>query len=384
MSVFKRGPVFHYAFMLNGTRYRGSTKEATVTKARAFESMLMARIVESGGNQLLKKAPLLSEAAVKFLAETDAQAKAANLDEDTRRHYHNGWRALKELPVAGMRIDQITTGIAASLKFAGGPWNARACQQVLGRILNWSAEKGYMRTAPKIKRAKAKGRADRIPPEMEAELLRHMERDVADMFVIMLSCGLRCEEAMRMRWADVRWDKGEYFNPFGKTDASRRFVPMADRMQQVLRSRENNSSEWVFPSRDIEPADVDLAEEMLAAGASINAVAKATRLSWPMAKRIKLGKLATISDTHRVTVALQWESAREAAGIDPKIVLYTARHEFAKRFLEAGGNVYRLMKIMGHTSITTTMKYLHEDLGDAREVINRTNNKAGLRIVKSA
>lgn len=42
--IVKRGKFFHYAFMVDGERYRGSTKETTASKARQFESMLMADV----------------------------------------------------------------------------------------------------------------------------------------------------------------------------------------------------------------------------------------------------------------------------------------------------------------------------------------------------
>lgn len=349
MAVFKRGDTFHYDFMIRGDRYRGSTKEKTPGKARTFESMLMAKIVEGGTDFRTTKAPILSEVAPKFLAEIDAQTEAKNLDSDTKRHYHNGWRTLKEMHIAGMRIDHITTGIAASLRFPGGPWNARACQQVLGRILNWSADKGYIRVAPRIKRSKANGRSMRIEPWMEAELLKHMEQDVADVFVIMLDCGMRPEEVMRMRWENVHWPRNEYFNPFGKTAESRRFVPMSDRIIDVLRRRQASPAETPVMAKKAE--------------------------TWVFPGKTKAG--------HRITVAKKFEEARAAAGLDPKIVLYLARHELGTTFLKSGGDLGTLMKVMGHTSIATTSKYLHPDIEGAADVINR-RNRAGLKLVKKA
>lgn len=37
---------------------------------------------------------------------------------------------------------------------------------------------------------------------------------------------------------------------------------------------------------------------------------------------------------------------------------YLFRHTFAVRYLEAGGDVYRLSRLMGHSQITTTEGYL--------------------------
>ena len=35
------------------------------------------------------------------------------------------------------------------------------------------------------------------------------------------------------------------------------------------------------------------------------------------------------------------------------------RHTFATEYLKHGGDVVRLSKILGHTEVSTTMKYLH-------------------------
>src|SRR6266850_2507003 len=49
----------------------------------------------------------------------------------------------------------------------------------------------------------------------------------------------------------------------------------------------------------------------------------------------------------------------------PRSGFHLLRHTFATQYLRAGGDVVRLSIILGHSEITTTMKYLHlltEDL----------------------
>ena len=163
-------------------------------------------------------------------------------------------------------------------------------------------------------------------------------------------------------------------------------------MAGVLETRKNNGSEWVFPQRDpVDACKRERALQMFKEGASIRAVNMAVGISWPTAKQIRDGKAPTVTSGHRVTVAKQWEEARAAAEVNPKIVLYTARHEFASNFLEpreirgCGGDLATLKKILGHTSISTTEKYLHMGIKGAADAINRRNkNNAGLSLVKSA
>jgi hypothetical protein len=63
---------------------------------------------------------------------------------------------------------------------------------------------------------------------------------------------------------------------------------------------------------------------------------------------------------------------REAAGLDPKLVLYCARHEFAGSYLEHGGLQAALQKILEHPDRTTTQKYLQIDVdGPSTAMIGR-------------
>jgi integrase len=81
-----------------------------------------------------------------------------------------------------------------------------------------------------------------------------------------------------------------------------------------------------------------------------------------MAKAIKQGREPQSKIGHQITVAKQFEAARAAADLDPKVVLHCARHEFATTYLEHGDDLATLKKLMGHSSIAVTEKYLHPGL----------------------
>jgi integrase len=331
MSVSKRGGNFyHYAFMIDGRRYRGSTKETSLAMAKRFESCMIREIREDRFNLHFRRAPRLSEFAIHFLQYVDDCVGANQLSPNTRRVYKSGWRLLSETRIADWRINKIKTSDAATLKFPCSAWNANMALRALRRILGYACEVRVLQVAPEIRTLKVLGCSMRIRPSVEAKLLEHLPGDAADVFRIILDSGMRPEEVMRMRWENVEWEFSRYFIPHGKTLESRRFVPMADRIVNVLRARQQGSkSPWVFPGNS------------------------------------KAG--------HRTTVALSFEEARAAAGLDPRIVLYLARHEFATSFLECGGDIGTLQKILGHASITTTQKYLHPDIGLSVDIINRRN-----------
>jgi integrase/recombinase XerD len=50
--------------------------------------------------------------------------------------------------------------------------------------------------------------------------------------------------------------------------------------------------------------------------------------------------------------------ARNRAGID-RGGIHTLRHSFATHILEAGGDIYELKRMMGHSAIKTTSGYIH-------------------------
>ncbi len=285
---------------------------------------------------------LLSLAAIAadFLEYVDARFKAGTMTRNGQRDFHSGWALIKATALASMPIDRIGTNDAQSVRFSGGPWNQRKAQKTLGRILNWAAEEGYLRAAPRIKRTRAYGRTQRITVDIEHKLIDHMEKEAADIFITILDTGMRPEEAMRMRWENVDWESGEYFTAGGKTFESQRRVPLSDRMLSMLQRRlqtQNANSEWkgtcwVFPS-----------------------------------KRSPVG--------HRTTIIKEFAMARKAAGFGKSVVSYCGRHEFGTTYIENGGDSFTLMKIMGHTDIRTTQRYVHPNLRGAAKIVNQRNVK---------
>ena len=49
----------------------------------------------------------------------------------------------------------------------------------------------------------------------------------------------------------------------------------------------------------------------------------------------------------------------ERAGLKRRLHPHLLRHTFASRYVQADGDIYRLSKILGHASVTTTQIYAH-------------------------
>ncbi len=131
------------------------------------------------------------------------------------------------------------------------------------------------------------------------------------------------------RIENIDWSSRVIFNPNSKTKKGRRFIPMSDRVVDLLLVRCAERKEgWVFPS-------------------------------------IRKGKHITSG-----LVSKQWVRARRAAGLPEDLVLYCARHDFGTYVMRKTGNLKAVMDAMGHNDVKIAMTYQHPELEIVREALN--------------
>lgn len=71
-------------------------------------------------------------------------------------------------------------------------------------------------------------------------------------------------------------------------------------------------------------------------------------------------------------------AARDRAGIAKKVGIHALRHAFATHLLEAGVDIHTIQELMGHTSLSSTQRYLHLARPDALSSAPRLNLLAAL------
>ena len=327
MELFRKpdSRFWWFDFKVRGKRYRGSTKETNSKRAEKIAALKLAEALE-GTDPLVRKVPTLAEFATQFTEWLET----ARLEPDTRRYYLNGWRLLQTTELPKNTLDHITADVVEALRFEGSPANGNNALRTLRRMLNKAREWKVIREVPRFRLFKEEGRALRLDDDAERKLLTVAEQPLKDIIVLMRDTGMRnSRELYRMRVENIDWTNRVIFNPNSKTKKGRRFIPMSDRVLDILLVRCADRKEgWVFPSRQ-------------------------------KGKHITGG-----------LVNKQWVKARKKAGLPKSLVLYCARHDFGTYVLQRTGNIAVVMNAMGHSDVKTAMTYQHPELNVVRDAIN--------------
>lgn len=346
MSVFKRegSPFYHYRFMYGGRRYTGSTNESGPHKARQVENAKMEAVRR--GEIITGRAPFLRDFAKQFLSYVSKSAEAKQLAVKTRKYYENGCRLLESTAVWHLRVNQINAEDARTLKFSGSASNANNALRTLRRILSYAKQRQILSVLPEIQLREENERQAILQPWLEDVFLEIAPTPLREVMIIMLDSFMRPDEACRIRWSDIFWADSQIFIPTGKTKRARRFVGLTERMNVMLKERQqkaNRDVPWVFPSAKAKSGHLMPGSLVKMWGATKRQVGK----------RLEEKRLPPIPDG---------------------LVLYSSRHTGLTNFNTAvGGDQAKVARIAGHSDIRVTQKYLHPSVTDAAEVMNRHN-----------
>jgi integrase len=149
------------------------------------------------------------------------------------------------------------------------------------------------------------------------------------MVAVALGSGMRLSEQLGLKWPHIDWDSKTATIPLSKSGKVRR-VPLSDDVLSILREQFSESP-YVFPrpGDPLRPADV-------------REVSK-----WFGDRLIKAG----ITDA-------SW---------------HVLRHTFASRLLQAGTDIVTVSRLLGHSTITTTMRYAHHAKTALHDAVNRVS-----------
>jgi integrase/recombinase XerC/integrase/recombinase XerD len=197
---------------------------------------------------------------------------------------------------------------------------------------------------------------DRIPTGSALEI-----RDRA-LFELAYGCGLRAEELVSLRTADIDHD-GEQLRVEGKGRKTR-FVPAGEPAMQAVRAY-------------LERARPSLKSVACAAGQGRGAPVSGTKASPPVGAadgdRVFLSRSGRPLGTSDVRRRLRTWAAR--AGL-PAYSPHSLRHSFATHLLDGGADLRSIQEMLGHASVSSTQIYTRVESARLRSAYARSHPRA--------
>jgi integrase/recombinase XerD len=163
-------------------------------------------------------------------------------------------------------------------------------------------------------------------------------------FWTVYSLGLRLEEGLRLQVGDIDSQRMLVHVHRGK-GAKDRYVPLPSRTLKVLREywATHRHPKWLFPARGPDGQPTATADQ-------------------PM-ERSSVQKAMS-----RVVQELEFKKA---------ISIHSLRHSYATHLLEAGVNLRLIQQYLGHSSLNTTMVYLHLTTASQEQAVSRIETLMG-------
>jgi len=246
------------------------------------------------------------------------------------RHFEK--RTLQEI-TPGVVQEFIAARLAEGVSKATAN-RARAC---LSKMFSCAKAWGYFGGENPVTVVKpfkeSSGRVRFLSADEAKALMTQAGKRVKPIILTMLHTGGRVSEVLGLRWSDVDLERGVlYFDQKNTKSGKQREIPISPELAAMLRERAK--------VREI---------------AEARARRRARAAAEPDPDRLVFGwngKRAT-----RLTTA--FTTARKRADLGDDVTPHTCRHTFASWYMINGGDLYRLQKYLGHSTIALTQRYAH-------------------------
>jgi integrase len=357
MAAYRRGRIYWYSFEFQGRRVQESSGFKNKTAALRAEAKRRSELLDRrAGFTKVKLAPKFEEFVEPFLQWSKQQHKPKTYD----LHEWN-CRTLKRF-FRGKYLDEITIEMVQDFKSARKQEpleHANDSRLVTGATVNralttlkllyhQAARSGYGLKNPVVGVAMFPEPLDSmrvITFEEQTSYLSKTSQPLCDIAQIMLDTGMRPDEVFRMRVENIDFKQKTIFNPFGKTKAARRTIPMTADVLALLRERAKEAT--------------------------------------------KLGSPFVFSSPHNAVRPIgSVKKAHRAAAVRAKIKgafrLYDLRHTFATRAVTSGADLPTLSALLGHASILMTMRYVHPAAEQKRMTIEKFEKFRAEGIISAA
>jgi integrase len=336
MGVYRRGDVWWFKFNWRGEQTRESTKQGNKRIAEQIEAARKSALAKGEvGIEERKQAPTLKEFAPQFTAEIEVICKSKPATISFYKAKLGS--VLKFEPLANCRLNKIDEDLIAKYiqsrsrsesnrkkGFAVATINRELA--TLRRCIRLAHDWKMIPRVPRIRLLRGeKVREFVLDHKDEQRYLEALNGSLRPAATLMLDTGLRVGEMIGLRWSDIRLKPatgaryGYLTVQAGRSKNSKpRNIPLTARAQRTL-------------------------EALQSAGIGEGA----------------LFRNAQGEKLYQTYVNQQHREACIAANFPDDFVLHSLRHTFGTRLGESGADVFTIMKLMGHSSVTVSQRYVH-------------------------
>lgn len=200
----------------------------------------------------------------------------------------------------------------------------------------------------KIKLVKTQSVAPKylVVDEFERVMSNVENKLIEDFCRVLYDTGLRLGELVFLRWVNVDLVKKVIIvgdDLFTTKTRKQRVVPMSEKVYRILDARYRILDRKNTPPNPLSRGEI---KNQFVFG--------------------KSGSRAYTGDYF----SKQFKAACRAAGVDEAIHMHSLRHSAATRLAQSGAPLVAVQKILGHSSIQTTMIYAHTDLEAMRAAVS--------------
>jgi integrase/recombinase XerD len=256
-----------------------------------------------------------------------------NVTPKTVRWYWESWRAFQKHLPAGRTLETLTqddlnTAVVGLRQAGVSPTSVNTYARAINAWLKWAGSKLKVPKQQKIQKT-----LPTFSPTQVARLVAWPARSKSQqrikvLYCLILDTGLRASEALGLHTDDVDFDN-LLIKVMGKGQKER-LVPMSMELRKILwRWLQKQQGQYVFATRT------------------------GTHLSLRNAERdfAKVCKILGITNVRRL--------------------LHALRHTFALNYIRNGGNAFMLQRILGHTTLEMTRRYVNLQTADLQSRHNQ-------------
>ncbi len=311
----------------------GGGKRRTLAKGWANKKLAQQRLKELLEEQALL-ATVNGAVTVAHLAELFLDDAEEHLAEGTYKSYR--YACQKLVDYCGTRMAHAIgahdlEALSRKLKSTLNPTSRAIVLRSVVRCFNWGVEQQLLPRELKLGRVRKPQSEvrdrfltdDEFQAVLRASNAKRNTRNGATYRRFLLAMewtGARPGELSKLRWEHIRYDLRIAILKDHKTKRSTKrpkVIPLNQKMVRLLRWLEANSqSDYVFVNSSGQP--------------------------W-----------------NRHSLAKRFSTIRKRCGLASDVVPYTLRHRAATKAITATGDLNATSKLLNHTSVTTTQRYIH-------------------------